>query len=135
MKCGSRGLAYLNIAYYVSWLNCWVRNGSRCVPTESRLVISRFPREFHWEISANTLLKNWSRGIPRPLIQSAAAFRGRTGSACWDLGFAPPPEVADACHLPTLHGNRAGEKYPGILEPEQMYYDGSKDSIDMKSSS
>jgi len=26
---GSRGLAYLSTAYYVSWLNFWVRNETR----------------------------------------------------------------------------------------------------------
>ena len=29
---GSRGLAYLSTTYYVSWLNFWVRNETRCVP-------------------------------------------------------------------------------------------------------
>ena len=28
----SRGLAYLSTTYYVSWLNFWVRNETRCVP-------------------------------------------------------------------------------------------------------
>ena len=28
----SRGLAYLGTTYYVSWLNFWVRNETRCVP-------------------------------------------------------------------------------------------------------
>ena len=32
-RYGSQGLAYLSTAYYVSRLNFWVRNGSRCVPT------------------------------------------------------------------------------------------------------
>jgi len=29
----SRGLAYLSTTCYVSWLNFWVRNETRCFPT------------------------------------------------------------------------------------------------------
>ncbi|HNW79938.1 MAG TPA: hypothetical protein PKJ91_00490 [Methanoregulaceae archaeon] len=40
-----------------------------------------------------------------------------------DLGYTPPPNVADACHLCYLARKSCREKFPGILEPAQVYCD------------
>ena len=38
----SRGLAYLSTTYYVSWLNFWVRNETRCVPAAMAAITTCF---------------------------------------------------------------------------------------------
>ena len=39
------------------------------------------------------------------------------------LGYHPPDHVADACHLCWLARKASLDKYPGILEPRQVYCD------------
>jgi hypothetical protein len=50
-----------------------------------------------------------------PLIKGGPAELARV------LGYHPPAGVADACHLCWLARKSCREKYPGILEPAQVY--------------
>ena len=51
-------------------------------------------------------------------------LRGGPAQLAQVLGYTPPVEgVADACHLCWLARRSCREKYPGILEPAQVYCD------------
>jgi hypothetical protein len=75
-----------------------------------------------WEHPLEELVRNYSPSthpICGPLLSGGPAHLAR------DLGYTPPsPGVADACHLCYLARKSCREKFPGILEPSQVYCDG-----------
>ena len=72
-----------------------------------------------WEHPLVELVRDYSppaHSICGPLINGGPAQLARV------LGYTPPPEgVADACHLCWLARKACRDKYPGILEPAQVY--------------
>ena len=75
-----------------------------------------------WEHPLEELVRNYSPSrhpICGPLLKGGPAHLAR------ELGYTPPSTgVADACHLCYLARKSCREKYPGILEPSQVYCDG-----------
>jgi hypothetical protein len=75
-----------------------------------------------WEKPLDELVRNYSpqkHPICGPLIAGGPAQLAHV------LGYTPPEEgIADACHLCWLARKSCREKYPGILEPAQVYCDG-----------
>lgn len=75
-----------------------------------------------WKRPLDKLVRAYSpqdHPICGPLIAGGPAQLARV------LGYTPLPEgVADACHLCWLARKSAREKFPGILEPAQVYCDG-----------
>ncbi len=66
------------------------------------------------------LVRNYSpdsHPICGPLLKGGPAQLAR------DLGYTPPLKVADACHLCYLARKSCRKKFPGILEPSQVYCD------------
>ena len=49
--------------------------------------------------------------------------KGGPAQLARDMGYAPPLGVADSCHLCWLARKSCRVKYPGILEPAQVYCD------------
>jgi len=73
-----------------------------------------------WEHPLEELVRNYAPSrhpICGPLLSGGPAQLAR------DLGYVPPPIVADACHLCYLARKSCREKFPGILEPVQVYCD------------
>ena len=74
-----------------------------------------------WEKPLDKLVRNYSapdHPISGPLIAGGPAQLVR------ELGYTPPKEgVADACHLCWLARKASREKFPGVLEPAQVYCD------------
>jgi len=75
-----------------------------------------------WERPLEELVRDYdpsTHPVCGPLIRGGPALLAN------ELGYTPPPEgVADACHLCWLARKSCRKKYPGILEPAQVYCDG-----------
>jgi hypothetical protein len=74
-----------------------------------------------WEHPLEELVRNYSPSshpVCGPLLEGGPAQLAR------ELGYTPPPAgVADACHLCYLARKSCREKFPGVLEPAQVYCD------------
>jgi hypothetical protein len=74
-----------------------------------------------WETPLDELVRNYSpraHPICGPLIEGGPAQLAQV------LGYSPPDEgVADACHLCWLARKSHRGKFPGVLEPVQVYCD------------
>jgi len=73
-----------------------------------------------WEHPLKELVRDYAPSrhpICGPLLSGGPAQLAR------DLGYTPPPSVADACHLCYLARKSCREKFPGILQPAQVYCD------------
>jgi hypothetical protein len=74
-----------------------------------------------WEDPLEELIRNYissAHPICGPLIKGGPVLLAQV------LGYTPPPEgVADACHLCFLARMSHRGKFPGILEPAQVYCD------------
>jgi hypothetical protein len=73
-----------------------------------------------WEHPLEELVRNYdpsSHPVCGPLLKGGPAQLAR------DLGYTPPATVADACHLCYLARKSCRKKFPGVLEPKQVYCD------------
>jgi len=74
-----------------------------------------------WEHPLEELVRDYSPSghpICGPLLEGGPAQLAR------ELGYTPPSTgVADACHLCYLARKSCREKFPGVLEPAQVYCD------------
>jgi hypothetical protein len=71
-----------------------------------------------WKRPLDELVRNYTpSGHPvcGPLVEGGPAQLAR------ELGYTPPGCVADACHLCWLARKSCRERFPGILEPAQVY--------------
>jgi hypothetical protein len=73
-----------------------------------------------WEHPLEELVRDYAPSrhpICGPLLSGGPAQLAR------DLGYTPPSTVADACHLCYLARKSCKKRFPGILEPKQVYCD------------
>lgn len=74
-----------------------------------------------WEKPLDELVRDYS-APDHPIC--AALIAGGPAQLVRELGYTPPEKgVADACHLCWLARKASREKFPGVLEPAQVYCD------------